>query len=276
LLATGLLASPVAAVADTILHYGASAGIYVRDCSVGRGCSASAETTGLSRVVAFDQVDAPNLPGAHPDTTGFSAYDAGLATGPSGQQTFWNGQLRGRIGAPTINEAAYTSIDGRVSSGGWLLQRYTWDGTGPATRTISGTLTFSQSGGWPNPGGGIFDVGMSIFTTGSSDAILLDTPSCGFGGLTFDQGYTCIQNANILASTLVDTSTFGSATNATLDLNLTSITLNTSEPIFVLMTLVSFAKTGGFGDASHPFVTTFDNETGLTPAWPLRRRPLAP
>jgi len=117
---------------------------------------------------------------------------------------------------------------------------------------------------------------MSIFTTGSTDAILLDTSGCGFGGLTFDLGVTCIQNSTILASNLVDTKTFGSTTNGTLDLNLPSITLNTSEPIFVLMSLVSFAKTGGFGDASHAFVTTFDNETGLAPAWPRRSRVRAP
>jgi hypothetical protein len=146
-----------------------------------------------------------------------------------------------------------------------LLQSYTWDGNGPATRTISGTLGYSMAGGFPGLGDGGLDVGMSIFATGANTAVLLDSPGCGFGGLTIDQGYGCIQNAVVPASNLVSLN--DPATNATFDLNLPSLTLGSpGEAIFVLLGLVEFGKTGGSADASHTFVAIFDNESGLAPA----------
>lgn len=262
LFAVGLLAAPTVAMANIVLQYGGSAGIGIRDCSLPPGCSSESSLPTLH----FQQFNTPNLPGVHIDTTApILAPYASLATGPSGQQTFFTGSNAGSFGNPTIHAASYTA-DARVSAGGWILQSYTWDGTGPATRTINGILTFSQSGGWPGLGGGAFVAGMSIFTTGASTAVLLETPGCGFGGLTFDLGVTCIQDANILGLDQLD-SGVGATTSGTLDLELPSITLDSpGETIFVLISLASFGKAGGYADASQTFVTTFDNETGLTPA----------
>jgi hypothetical protein len=263
--ALGLLAGPTAA-ANIVLQYGASAGIGVRDCSVAPGCPFPENQ--LAPLVQFAQVNGVNVQGVHIDTTDLNPLAASLATGPGGQQTFASGSDSGPIGAPTIHAADYTSVNGRVSAGIWVLQSYTWDGTGPATRTISGTLGFSQSGDWEQQGGSIMGAALSIFTTGSNFATILDTPGCGLGGLTYNgnQPLDCILNATTLAQSLI---TLPDPTiDGLLDMNLQSITLDTSEPIFVLMSLVSFARTGGYTDASHTFVTTFDNVTGLTPAVP--------
>jgi PEP-CTERM motif len=51
------------------------------------------------------------------------------------------------------------------------------------------------------------------------------------------------------------------------DLSLPSFTLDSpGETIFVLLSLVGFAELGGHTDASHTFVASFDDETGLRPA----------
>lgn len=261
LLAIGLLGWPLVAAADVVMQTGGFAGIFIRDCTVAPGCTEG----DLTRPVFKE--GGTISPGIAIYTSGFSPQVQSLATGPSGQQTFFFGLDSGPFGIPTIEAAAYTSPIARVNASGWVLQSYTWDGTGPATRTISGTLTFSQSGGWPDPGGGQFGVGLSIFTTGASTATLLENSNCGFDQLLADQGYTCIQNSTVLASNVVDTNAFGPTASGSLDVGLPSIALTSpGETIFVLASLVALGKEGGYADAAHTFVTTFDNTTGLTPA----------
>lgn len=258
LLAAGLLATPIAAVADPIdMEFGTSTGIYARDCSVSPGCN---EPRPLPPIVAFSALFAPNEAGLFVGTGGWSAEGRALATGPSGHQTFWKGSNAGPFGAPTIKLDVYTSGIGRVSSGGWVLQRYTWDGTGSPERTIGGTLTFAQSGGWPADGSSAVAASIWVFTTGSSVATLLDTDGCDSGDLTFG-GESCILNATTLARDFFEPA----ATSGPLDFSLQPITLG-SDPIFVLTSLVGFGRLGGFVNAGSTFVTTFDSEQGLTPA----------
>lgn len=258
LLAVGLLAAPVAAMADPVdMAFGASGGIYARDCSVAPGCN---EPQPLPPIVEFSNLFAPNEAALTVDTSAWSAAGRALATGPSGEQTFWSGSNAGPFGAPTIRLDVYTSDNGRVSSGGWVLQSYAWDGTGPSERTIGGTLTFTQSGGWPADGSSAVAASIWVFTTGSSVATLLDTNGCDEGDLTFG-GESCIENATTLARDFFEPA----ATSGPLDFSLQPITLG-SDPIFVLTSLVGFGRIGGFVDASSTFVTTFDSEQGLRPA----------
>lgn len=263
-LAIALLVCPTWASADIALQYGGSAGIGIRDCT-GVDCSNEAQ---LPKLV-FEQnnnLNNPISPSVYIDTAapGFTPEDAALATGSQNQQTFWDGTYAGPFGNPTIHASNYTQ-DARVSDGGWLMQSYTWDGTGPATRAIDGIVTFSQSGGWPANGSGLVVAGMTIFTTGTNTALLHDSCVPFFA---FNLVSTCIENPTILASSGdFPDSVPDATTNGTLDLNMPSITLDSpGETIFLLLTLNTFSKTGGFADASHTFITTFDNETGLTPA----------
>lgn len=252
-----------AARADTLIQYGAQAGIFDRDCSVAPGCQASTEDNGpLPALVDYASALSVNGLGVTADTSGFS--EPSLVTGPDGQQTFVTASDSGAFGSPTIHGAAYTN-DARVSVGAWVLQSYTWNGMGSDTRTISGTLSFSQSGQWPANGGSQADVSMAVFTTGSPMADVLD--SCGIGGLqsAFSSSAPCIANASLLAyNSILDTSPESSGT---VGLDLPSITLSGSgETIFVLMTSDFFANQGGYVDASDTIETTFSDATGLIPA----------
>lgn len=260
LLAVGLLGGPITAMATPVdMKYGAFSGIYARDCSVAPGCP-DAGGGRFAPIVAYSEIFAPNKAAIAINTRGWSGSARALATGPSGQRTFWYGSNHGTIGAPTIKTDVYTSDIGRVSSGGWVLQSYTWNGNGPTERTIGGTLTFTQSGGWPSDGGSAIAAGIWVFTTGSSVATLLDTPGCSAGALTFG-GESCIQNATTLARDFFEPT----ETSGPLDFFLDPITL-TSDPIFILTSFAGFARLGGYVNAGNTFVTTFDSEVGLTPA----------
>ncbi len=260
LLTAGLLAAPITGMTDPIpLEYGAYAGIFARDCSVAPGCPDGVGSQ-LAPIVGGTQQLAPDAASLTVDTSGWSGAANALATGPGGQQTFWTGANAGSNGAPTIRVDLYTSDIARVSAGGWVLQRYTWDGTGPAERTIGGTLTFTQSGGWPGDGSSAVAASIWVFTTGSSFATLLDTNGCGPGSLTFG-GESCIENANTLARGFLEPT----ETSGPLDFFLDPVSL-TSEPIFVLTSFAAFGRLGGYVNAGNTFVTTFDSTVGLTPA----------
>ena len=261
LFAIGLLAAPTLAMADIVLQYGGSAGIGIRDCGLAPGCSSEAASRHSisSTSMRLTRRAFTSTPPCLPWHLTRAWQRVRVASRLSVR-----GSNAGPFGNPTIRATAY-SANSRVTSGGWLMQSYTWDGSGPASRTVSGNLTYSVSGGFPGVGGGAIFIGMSIFTTGANTATLLESPGCGVGGLTFDLGATCIENADLLASsvlTLIDSTLDGA-----FDLSLPSITLDSAgETIFVLLSLVGFAELGGYTDASHTFVASFDDETGLKPA----------
>jgi len=258
LLATVVLAGPIVADAAVVdMEFGVSAGIFARDCSQSPGCT---EPSPLPPIVEFTSPFAPNESSLLVDTGGWSDGSRALATGPSGQTTFWSGSNPGPQGVPTIRTDVYTSANGRVSAGGWVLQRYTWDGTGPPIRTVGGLLTFTQTGGWPADGSSAVAASIWVFTTGSSVARLLDTNGCDQGDLTFG-GESCIENATTLDRGFFEPED----TTGPLPFFLRPVTL-TSDPIFVLTSFVAFGRLGGFVDASSTLVTTFDDFQGLTPA----------
>ena len=258
LLAIVPLTGPITGVASPVqMQYGAYAGIFARDCSVTPGCPDGGP---LAPIVDSSEQFVVDDVSLLVNTNNWSSAGNALATGPTGQQTFWSGANSGVIGAPTIKVDLYTSDIARVSAGGWVLQSYTWDGSGSAERTIGGTLTFTQSGGWPADGGSAVAASIWVFTTGSSFATLLDTNGCGPGSLTFG-GESCIENANTLAREFLEPT----ETSGPLSFYLDPITL-TSEPLFVLTSFVAFGRLGGFVNAGNTLVTTFDSTVGLSPA----------
>jgi PEP-CTERM motif len=249
------------AMADTILQSGSSVGIYARDCSVAPYCTPSEENNGpLPPLVdgVTNSVSGPGTASIIPSTDPVDFPDLGLVSNASGAQSFATAGDTGTFGTPTIDAALYTQ-DSRVSVGAAALQSYTWNGSGPSTRTITGSLTLSESGGWPDNGGSTAAVGMVVFTTGSNVADF----TCG--SLSYVTSGLCAANATILSQNVVTMT--ANLTDQTINLDLPAFDLTTpGETIFVLANTEFFGNGGGY--VTDPFTTTISDVTGLTPTVP--------
>lgn len=255
---TAMTLVSTAAMADITLQSGTEVGIFARDCSVSPGCTSSGETNGPLPPLVEGAGGATAATSASiftsTDPTDFPEF--GLVSSTAGQQSFVTAGDTGSFDAPVIDAALYTQ-DSRVTVGGAALQAYTWDGTGPAARTISGSMTLSETGGWPTDGGSTSGVGMVVFTTGT------DTADFTCGDISFVNAGLCVKNATVLSQNVVTTA--AALSNQTIDLNLPSFQLTSpGETIFVLANTELFGNQGGY--AADPFVTTISNETGLRPA----------
>jgi hypothetical protein len=247
------------AMADVILQSGSSVGIYARDCSVSPYCTPNGEDNGpLPPLVdgVTNSVSGSGTASIIPSNDPADFPNLGLVSNANGAQSFATAGDTGTFGTPTIDAALYTQ-DSRVSVGASALQSYTWNGSGPTTRTISGSLTLSESGGWPNNGGSTTAVGMVVFTTGSNVADF----TCG--DLSFTNSGLCAANATVLSENVFTTT--ASLTDQTINLNLPSFDLTSpGETIFVLVNSEFFGNGGGY--VTDPFTTTISDETGLMPA----------
>ncbi|HUN74204.1 MAG TPA: PEP-CTERM sorting domain-containing protein [Steroidobacteraceae bacterium] len=245
----------------TILTSATDVGIFARDCSVSPGCTPTTEESGpLPPLV--DGVEYVSSGTAavsiNPATDPADFPVLGLVTSATGQQSFVTAGDIGPFSTPEVDSSLYTQ-NSRVSVGGDALESYTWNGTGPTTRTISGSMTLSQSGGWPDNGGTVASAGIVVFTTGAGGADL----TCGTLTFALQNGNECIADADILSQGLVTAT--AAMTNETIDLDLPSFQLTSpGETIFVLLSTDLFGNGGGY--VSDPFITTISNETGLTPA----------
>lgn len=261
LMAAALMTS--AAMADTILNSAATVGIYARDCTVSPGCTPGTEDTGpLPRLVdgTTSTVTGPGSVALTPSSDPADFPNLSLVTSPVGAQSFAVAGDTGSLESPMIDSALYSNsgtLDSRVSVGAAALQSYTWNGSGPTTRTISGTLTLSETGTWPDNGGSTASIGMVVFTTGSDVAdFTCDSLSFVISGL-------CVADGTVLSQNVV--TTIDAMANQTINLDLPAFDLTTpGETIFVLANTEFFGNGGGF--VTDPFTTTISDETGLTPA----------
>jgi hypothetical protein len=247
-------------MADINLQSATSMGIYARDCSVSPGCTPSAEGSGPLPPLAegvSNQVVGPATTFLAPASDPTDFPNLALVSSATGQRSFSLAGDNGAFNSPTLDSALYTQ-DSRVSVGDSAMQAYTWNGTGSATRTISGTVTLSESGGWPANGGSVASVGMIVFTTGSDTADFTcgQIPSQNIGSL-------CVKNATILSQNTV--TEFGPLRNATMNLDLPAFKLTApGETIFVLAASELFGNQGGY--VSDPLVTTISDRRGLSVA----------
>jgi PEP-CTERM motif len=251
------------ATAQTTFQSGADVGIFARDCSVAPGCNPGNIVSGPLPPIAegFENV-VTGAAGAtiSPFYLPASFPNLRLVASAASQVSFVSASDTGIFGTPTLSSSLFTE-NSRVSVGGAALQSYTWNGTGPATRTISGTMTLSQTGGWPGASGSVTEVGLVVFTTGSSNAALAS--GCGGFNFALQNGNQCIRNASILSQDLVSIS--NPAQNETVNLNLPSFQLTEpGETIFVLLSTDLFGYGGAYVDPS--VGTTVSNMTGLTPS----------
>lgn len=170
--------------------------------------------------------------------------------------------LSGTVGAPILRASATSESGTRQNTNSLALESYTYTGAAPTTRTFGGTLTYSQdlTGTFPFAvGDGVFAV-IDVFTLPGSTVDVGATPAENFVSLLdLDfPGY-----ADLGSQTYSD-----SASNATGLATLgVAVILNPGETVWVWALLQTPATDGSTVDASHTFVTAWDNSADLTPGY---------
>lgn len=179
--------------------------------------------------------------------------------------------LSGVAGAPVIRGSATSEIGKRTNSNSVAVQRYTYTGATTTTRTFEGALTYSQllTGSYGIPAGIHADIG--VFTTPTSTLEVGDTVQSNFDTLfaLFDPtqlGYTSLAS-QLFADEL------SSVTNGTANLSAT-VTLNPGDAVWVYALVTTSTVSGGFVDASHTFVTSWNDATDLVPSAGVTAVPL--
>ena len=144
---------------------------------------------GTSGCDNIDSTPGPGLAHFYAGLPGDSSSNTGLAVlggYGSGSASATLGSLA-VDGAPVLNAYATSATGERVLGTAVALQSYTWDGTGPATRTYGGTLTYSQTvtGSYPSLIGNGVNADIDVFT---------------LSGATYDAGTTTEDNLGYLIS----------------------------------------------------------------------------
>lgn len=251
----------LAGTADAIpivVEYGGGGSVFVRDCSVGAGCNDADPSLGFSPIISSSSTNGANAIVA----TTTSAHP--LATGSGGEESFFTASLEGGFGSPTLRAAAYSTAPGRVSAGGVALQQYQWDGTGPMTRTVGATLTFSQSGAWPEDGSGVVVARIAAYSLPIGADLILDTEGDCSLALMRINDISCFAGATLLGYQDVDTG-IEPVFNGSVTVPSLTVSLDTSSTLYFAAALTTFGRLGGFSSSASTLVTFIDNQSGLAP-----------
>ena len=195
---------------------------------------------------------------------GALASSASLPLTPGFGEVSATVELSGVAGAPNLTAHASSVAGSRVNTNSYALQHYTFTGSSPATRTIAGTLEYSQinAPGGPYPGGigGGLYADIQVFTLpGGAGFEVGDTPLSNFDALSapFAQpGYLLLGEDffNDVGNTPSGTANFG-----------VTVTLNPGDSFFVWALIQTPAVDGGVIDV-FSFATQWDDPSGLIPA----------
>ena len=174
-----------------------------------------------------------------------------------------NVSLSGIIGAPILKASASSQSGKRINTNSIALQRYTYEGDTPTTRTFGGNISYSQhsTGIYPDGiGSGIF-AGIEIFTLPTTTISIGSSAAANFVMLFV--GYT-----NLLGYSSLGSASFQdgvSNAGGTGNLSVT-VQINPGDAIWVRALVQTPATNGGWIDSSHTFVTAWDETSNLTPA----------
>jgi hypothetical protein len=245
LAAVGLLAQPMAASA-VLISYGTSEGVTARDCIVG--------ASGCDDVSPIVGEQFGGSPGAAASTASITFPGYGTVTGSV--------SLSGTIGAPILTASATSDPGTRTNTNSIALQSYTYNGVDPTTRTFGGTVTYSQTltGIFPSDVGTGITASIDVFTLTTSAVEVGSTAESNFNALIDPfgfPGYFDLGNAQYIDpnSTASGIGTVG-----------VTLTLTPGETVWVWALLQTPAPNGSTVDASHTFITGWDNTANLTPA----------
>lgn len=237
------------------VSFGVAQQVSIRECVAGVTACDSL-VLGPARQLVFGGEPGATSSSAVGDVSGFGTAESTVS-------------LSGTIGAPVIKAKAASEFGARLITTSVALQRYTYTGSEATTRTFGGRLTYSQSGTLFGDPDDFLYLGMTgvnaVIQLFAAPAEAFDadnsSPLRFFQSLFFD----FVSEAVPLGSDQVlaaDEAAGGSADLAV------SISLNPGDAIWVLVTLQTPAANGGWVDASHTFITSWDNPDDLIPAIP--------
>ena len=171
--------------------------------------------------------------------------------------------LSGVVGAPVLKASASGDVGARTNTNSVALQRYTYTGATTTTRTFGGDLTYSQSvtGSYPSDVGVGVNAELEIFTL--SDSAISIGPSAEENfDMLFTQYVTLPGYVSLgLGSYSDDADAAAGSGTASV-----TVTLTPGESIWVRALLQTPGTNGGWVDASHTFVTGWDDATSLVAA----------
>lgn len=241
-----------------VVEYGTGGSVFIRDCSVGVGCNDADPNLGFSPIISSSSANGAN------QVVSTVATSHPLATGSGGEQSFFTASLEGGFGLPTLRGAAYSTTPGRVSAGGVSLQQYQWDGTGPTTRTFGATLTYSQSGSWPEDGSGAVVARIAAYSLPSGTDLILDTEGACSLALISISSSSCFSGATLLGFHEIGTDA-GPVFDGSVTVPSLTVTLDASSTLYFAAALTTFGRLGGFSDSSSTLLTFIDDQSGLSP-----------
>ena len=245
LIAAAILAVPPQAQA-VLADYGVAEGVSLRSCIAGQtGCD---EAVRPPFALQFGGLPTETTAQAHVES-GSSSASARVS-------------LSGMIGAPILSATAHGAAAVRANTTSFALQRYTYTGASPDTRTFSATLTYAQalSGVYPPPDGSGIYAAIELFTLPVSMIDFGDTAESNFGaifGVSTLPGY-----ASLGSQAFHDQD---SVANGRTTLAVTH-TLQPGDAVWVFTLLQTPAPNESTIDASHTMITQWDNPANLMPA----------
>lgn len=170
-------------------------------------------------------------------------------------------QLSGTIGAPILRATSTSFPDVFFNSQAIALQSYTYTGAASTTRIFDGTITYSQSMvPLPIDIGGVF-ANILIFKTSASSLEAGSTSKSNFVALSNDI-YNLPDYIELGSGFYANSKTTASGNGA---VNV-SVSLNPGDTVWVQTILIASAFNGDIIDASHTFVTAWENGVDLKPA----------
>lgn len=250
----------------------AHSSVFVRDCRSAEAraanamlpdkCEATAEFNLVDTMVQQRYVAA--LGGS---SAAVQATHAAAKAGANVSQGSVDGS--GSLGQIVIKQGSFTQPYARVSSWTDVMQSYAWDGSGAATRTLSGTLDFSHLGLFGSDAfnatgtaaAATVDMTLSVFSLTTS-AITVDTE------LIADQVYLYEDFALGLPGYRSEVWVERYGQGSPLGFNAT-FSLEQGRTYFVEARVAAFARFGGALDATHTFSANITDLQGLTQAQPL-------
>lgn len=243
LLVASMVAAPLAQ--GVLIDFGTTEGITFRTCIAGvSGCDS------VSSPVAL----VGGSPGAPSSAASFTLPGFGTATGSV--------SLSGEIGAPILTASATSAPGTRQNTNSFALQRYTYTGASPTTRTFGGVLTYSQSvtGVYPPEIGNGINAAIDVFSLPGSKVDVGATPESNFNALSDPFAFPGYVDLGLDHYTDAPSTTAGTATLGV------SVTLNPGDSVWVWALLQTPATNGGTVDAAHTFVTAWNDTSDLLPA----------
>src|SRR5262245_13947666 len=172
----GLLSCAVAAVlacpltaGAVLINYGTAEAVSFRSCIAG--------ATACDNASAAVEI----LYGGYPGAVTSQASD----TVPGYGQAAGYVSLSGFAGEPTLSAYAIGNVGARVNTNSIGVQRYTYVGAAPTTRTWEGVLSYSQalSAPYPNPVGNGVLAALDVFTLPTAFIDVGDTAETNFFAL---------------------------------------------------------------------------------------------